>query len=93
MKRRSFLQAIGSAVAALAVPAAKAASGYPFTEVAVSFSCDLTESALEDAIIELNEFQSETGKRIAFEPTQFQCYPNDEKAARKLMNDTWPAPS
>lgn len=98
MKRRSFLQIIGAGITSLFVPAvAKSAEKYQFTQVLsptivtelelveAGYSGDLTEASLEDAVIEINEFRSKTGKLIAFEPRHVVCYPEDRENAVKLM--------
>lgn len=59
MKRRSFLQGVAAAVSALFVPAVAARAAEKLIDPG-----NLSEAALEDFIIEINE----TGKRIAFEP-------------------------
>ena len=89
INRRAFLQSLGAAVAAMFVPAvaAKAAEKYEFTQVLspmITVTDEyLTEAALENAIIEINEFQSKTGKRIAFEPTLWVR--SDESSTFTLM--------
>lgn len=91
MKRRSFFKAIGAAAVAAFVPAAVAKPDQ-FTEVlSQPIEIDsgfLSEAALEDMVIEINQFRSATGDVIAIKPTRVWCYPEYRNAAFEVMAAT-----